>query len=307
MNFFSAKDLKSCGGMSQTNPTVSVLVTVYNREAYLAACLDSILASTWQDFEVVVVDDGSTDGSVSVAENYAVRDPRIRFFRNEKNLGDYPNRMRAAELARGEYLKYVDADDLIYPHSLEIMVEAMKRYPLAAFALSLNQIDPLLPYPFVSSPAVVMTRHFIEKSLFGCGPTGAIIRRDAFETVGGFSGRQFVGDSELWLKLGEHWPLVSLPPALVWLRQHEGQQTHLEESNPEVFNLRLKLEEEALSSTRHLTTKEKRTALGRLRQHHARRLWSRAICRRSPRIAWRLFRASGLGLGECLGGLMKYR
>jgi glycosyltransferase involved in cell wall biosynthesis len=113
VKFFSAKDLKSCGGMSQTNPTVSVLVTVYNREAYLAACLDSILASTWQDFEVVVVGGRSTDGSVSVAENYAVRDPRIRFFRNEKNLGDYSNRMRAAELAKGKYLKYVDSDDLI--------------------------------------------------------------------------------------------------------------------------------------------------------------------------------------------------
>ena len=70
--------------LAQTTPAVSVLVTVYNREAYLATCLDSILASTWQDFEVVVVDDVSKDGSVAVAESYAARDQRVGFFRNER-------------------------------------------------------------------------------------------------------------------------------------------------------------------------------------------------------------------------------
>jgi len=291
---------------SDSRPVVSVLVTVYNRELYLAECLDSILASTWQDFEVVVVDDGSKDGSVVVAEGYAARDPRIRFFPNEKNLGDYPNRMRAASLARGEFLKYVDADDLIYPHSLEIMVEAIRRFPEAALGLSLNRIDPPRPFPFVTESARIMALHFGGASLFGCGPTGGIIRRSAFEEVGGFSGRQFVGDSELWLKLGERWPLVSLPPALVWWRQHEGQQMHLEVSRPEVLLVRLQLEEEALRMTAHLDEPQKLVARRRLRQHHARKLWSLAVRRRSPLAAWRLFRKSGLGLGEVFSGLRRY-
>ena len=61
-------------------PLVSVLVTVYNRERYLAASLDSVLAQTMRDFEVIIVDDVSTDGSVEIARNYAARESRIRFF-----------------------------------------------------------------------------------------------------------------------------------------------------------------------------------------------------------------------------------
>ena len=90
---------------------VSILVTVYNREAYLAECLDSILSSNESDFEVIIVDDASSDRSVEIAEQYASRDPRVVLHENEKNLGDYGNRNRAASLASGKYLKYLDADD----------------------------------------------------------------------------------------------------------------------------------------------------------------------------------------------------
>jgi glycosyltransferase involved in cell wall biosynthesis len=292
---------------SDSRPLVSVLVTVYNREYYLAECLDSILASTWTDFEVVVVDDCSTDASVAIAESFATRDTRIHIHRNSANLGDYRNRNRAAALARGKYLKYLDADDLIYPHSLEAYVVAMDRFPDAALGLSLNVIDPAKPFPFVTDSSAVIRSHFLGRSVLGVGPSAAMIRRDAFEAIGGFSGRQFIGDSELWLKLGERWPLVSLPPALVWWRQHEGQQMHLEVARPEVLNLRLELEEEALVNTKHLDSQEKANAFIRLRQHHARRLWSLAIFRRSPLAAWRLFGDSGLGCCQLFAGLRRYK
>ncbi|MFO0226585.1 MAG: glycosyltransferase family 2 protein [Planctomyces sp.] len=115
---------------------VSVLVTVYNRERYLAECLDSILCSTFQQFEVVVVDDGSRDRSREIAADFAARDSRIRVFHNDVNLGDYPNRNRAAELARGRWLKYVDSDDRIEPHGLQTMLQAVAEFPAAALALS---------------------------------------------------------------------------------------------------------------------------------------------------------------------------
>jgi glycosyltransferase involved in cell wall biosynthesis len=118
------------------NPATSVLVTVYNREAYLAECLKSILASSFEDFEVIVVDDGSTDGSVEIARHFESLDSRIHVHLNPVNLGDYPNRNRAAELARGKYLKYVDSDDLIRPDGLEKMSSAMEAYPEAAYCLS---------------------------------------------------------------------------------------------------------------------------------------------------------------------------
>ena len=92
-------------------PKVSVLTTVYNREKYLRECLESVQAGRFQDYEHIVVDDGSTDDSQSIAQEIAQQDERIQFHVNPSNLGDYPNRNRAASMATGEYIKYLDADD----------------------------------------------------------------------------------------------------------------------------------------------------------------------------------------------------
>ena len=80
------------------NPLVSVLLTSYNREAFIAESIESVLAQTLTDFELIVSDDQSRDGTVAIANDYARRDRRIRVFVNEKNLGDYGNRRQVASL-----------------------------------------------------------------------------------------------------------------------------------------------------------------------------------------------------------------
>src|SRR5881394_3611401 len=117
-------------------PLVSVLLTVYNREAYLADAIESVLRQTFSDFELVIVDDRSTDASVEVARRYERADPRVRLVVNERNLGDYANRNCAASLARGEFMKFHDSDDVMYPHCLDVMVSALQAEPRAAFGLS---------------------------------------------------------------------------------------------------------------------------------------------------------------------------
>lgn len=289
------------------SPTVSVLVTVYNREKYLRDCIQSILNSSFTDFEVIVVDDCSQDGSLALARELALADQRVRVFANESNLGDYGNRREAASKARGRYLKYVDADDLIYAHSLGVMVQAMEQFPDAALALSINQSDPPTPFPFCTSARETTRLHFLGKSLYGVGPSAAIIRTDAFWEVGGFSGRQFIGDTELWYKLGERWPLVSLQPALVWWRQHEDQQMRLEQSTFKVLNKRFKLELESLEGTAHLDAAEKASVRALIKQVHARRILSLAIRHRAWRAAWQTFSESGLTAVELLNGFKGYR
>ena len=98
-------------------PTVSVLLTAFNRERFIGPAIESVLAQTFADFELLVVDDCSTDGTVQVARGY-LSDPRVRLVQNERNLGDYPNRNHAATFAVGEYIKYHDSDDVMYPHCL---------------------------------------------------------------------------------------------------------------------------------------------------------------------------------------------
>ena len=253
-----------------------------------------------------MVDDRSTDRSLDIAREFAARDERILVYENKKNLGDYENRNRAALLASGKYIKYLDADDVIYPHSLEIMIEAMEESDAAALALSSNVIDPQCPYPHEYTPAEVYKSHFLGSSLLGVGPSAAIIRRESFEAVGGFSGKQFVGDSELWLKLAGKWRIVTLPPALVWWRQHEGQQINLEQTRPEVLDIRYQMEKGFLESTDVMSDVDKLQGLRRLRQHHARRILSIALRQGKFAVARMLFRRSGFSFAELLSGFGRY-
>jgi glycosyltransferase involved in cell wall biosynthesis len=141
-----------------TSSKVSILTTVYNREKYLAACIESVLASSYQDWELIIVDDVSSDASVAIAQRYEKKDPRIKVYINEKNLGDYPNRNKAASYAKGKYLKYLDADDIIYPHGLEVMVHTMEQFPEAALGISQKVAEDIKPYPFVMQPQETFTR-----------------------------------------------------------------------------------------------------------------------------------------------------
>ena len=288
-------------------PMVSILVTVFNRGEFLAATLESILNSSYSDFEVIVVDDNSTDDSLVVAEKFAEFDKRIQVHVNDKNLGDYPNRNRAASLAQGKYIKYLDADDLIYRYGLSTMVEALEKYPEAALALSSNIIDPDSPYPCFLESVDVYRKHFLGQSPIGVGPSAAIIRLDCFDAVGGFSGKQFVGDTELWLQLADRWSIATLPPSLVWWRRHEGQQIALEEQHPEVLDIRYQLEKVFLKETQLLSKFEKQDSLERLQQRHARRLLALALKQRKPRVAWALYRQSGITNMKMFEGLRKYR
>ena len=104
--------------MNSCNPKVSVIIPVYNVEKYVAECLDSVLAQTFRDIEVLVLIDGSTDRSEEIVRNYAEQDSRIKIYRHE-NRGLGPTRNRGITLASGEYLAFVDSDDTIAPDMIE--------------------------------------------------------------------------------------------------------------------------------------------------------------------------------------------
>jgi len=96
-----------------TVPLVSVLLTAFNRESYLAASIESVLAQTWGDFELIVVDDRSTDGTIDIARRYERLDSRVRVVLNERNYGQFANRNHAASLVTAPFLKFHDSDDLM--------------------------------------------------------------------------------------------------------------------------------------------------------------------------------------------------
>ena len=255
------------------NPKVSILTTVYNREKYLAACIDSVLASNYQDWELIIVDDGSQDQSVVIAQQYADKDPRIKVYVNEKNLGDYPNRNRAASYAKGTYLKYLDADDLIYPHGLKIMVETMDLFPECALGISQQVAEDLQPYPFLMTPKDTFRREFLQRGVLGLGPTGTIIRRDAFEQLGGFTGTRYIGDTEMWYQLAMYYPVVKMVPGLVYWRQHDDQEITKGQDSFFYLENAFKHELETLGhSDLPLDIEERRVALQKVNKRFARQI-----------------------------------
>lgn len=104
--------------MMNQNPLVSVIVAAYNAEKYIRRCLDSILAQTMPDFEVIVVNDGSTDGTPAILDEYAAKDPRVRVI-HKPNGGVASARQAGLDAAQGEYTIHADSDDWVEPEMLE--------------------------------------------------------------------------------------------------------------------------------------------------------------------------------------------
>lgn len=206
-------------------PLVSVLMTSYNRELYIRVAIESVLAQTYDHFELIILDDGSTDRTVAVAKEYEYKDARVRVYQNEKNLGDYPNRNKAAYYAKGKYIKYVDADDYFYPWGLEIMVQSMEEFPEAGWGLCSLEQDRDKPFPFMLFPHEIYQYHLFRSSLFHKAPLSAIIKRDVFESVDGFSGKRQMSDTEMWHILGMKYSLVLMPHGIVWYREHNQQES----------------------------------------------------------------------------------
>jgi cellulose synthase/poly-beta-1,6-N-acetylglucosamine synthase-like glycosyltransferase len=174
----------------------------------LGPALDSLLAQTYCDFEVVAVDDGSADESLAALEAAAARDPRIRV-ESTAPRGIVPALARAAELASGELLARMDADDLCEPGRLEAQVELLDRRPDVAVAGCLIRCFPedelargMRRYEAWLNSLIEPADHardaFVESPL--CHPS-AVMRRADFEAVGGYADDGFPEDYSLWLRL----------------------------------------------------------------------------------------------------------
>jgi glycosyltransferase involved in cell wall biosynthesis len=122
---FTRKHQKSVG----RHPSLSIGMPVFNGEKYIKAALDSILAQTYTDFELVIADNASTDHTEQICRVYAKMDSRIRYYRNEKNLGAPRNFNRVFELSRGKYFKWAAYDDLLAPGYLKKCIGQLEKDP----------------------------------------------------------------------------------------------------------------------------------------------------------------------------------
>lgn len=115
--------------MLNSNSEISIVMSTYNGEKYLKQSIESILSQTFRDFEFLIIDDGSTDNSWQILQDYAKKDSRVKVFRNEQNLGLTKSLNRGLSRAKGEYIARMDDDDISLPTRLEKQFQFMEQNP----------------------------------------------------------------------------------------------------------------------------------------------------------------------------------
>lgn len=202
-------------------PLVSVLMTAYNREKYITEAIESVLNSTYTNFELIIVDDGSKDDTVKIAKRYEERDKRIKVYVNEKNLGDYPNRNKATSYANGEFIMFVDSDDMILQDGIKKCAEIMLLFPESSIGMySFNCEETAF---LLNSEQAIQT-HFFKRSFLTIGPGATIIRRSFFEKIGKYPEKYGpANDMYFNLKAVCFSSIVMLPFEFMYYRRHEGQ------------------------------------------------------------------------------------
>jgi len=190
-------------------PLVSVIVPVYNREQFLGETLDSIFALDYVPFEVMVVDDGSTDGSAEIAQSYA----DVHYFRQE-NRGPGAARNIGIEASRGEFVAFVDSDDVVLPHKLSAQVGYLLDHP--DVTATLGRQEWITPPPN-AVPDLVWG------DLDGITPISIVIRRAALIEVGCFNpALRGPEDVDLLVRLREGGYRFLVLPEVVLRRRYHG-------------------------------------------------------------------------------------
>lgn len=237
----------------QHQPLVSVLMTSYNREIYIAEAIESVLSSTYQNFELIIVDDRSKDKTLNIAKAYSEKDNRIKVYQNEKNLGDYGNRNKAAGYATGYYIMHLDSDDTIFKDGIEKCVACMEQFPKANFGMINYYIQQ--PQVFESSKAI--RDHLFGIPFMGIGPGGTIIKRSYFEQLNGFPEKYGpANDMYFNLKASSTSNIVMLPFEFHYYRRHDGQEINNYFSY--LYNNYLYLKDALVDLNLYLTDKEKK-------------------------------------------------
>jgi filamentous hemagglutinin family protein len=202
------------------SPSISILITAYNREQYLSAAIESVLTQTYKDFELLIWDDGSTDRSLEISQSYARQDDRVRVISTE-HQGIARTRKAAIAQMVGKYIGWVDSDDILAPTALAETVAVLEAHPKTGLVYTdYLDTDPTgqisgygsrcrIPYSPQRLLVDFMTFHF------------RLIRRDVFERIGGIDeSSQYAYDYDLCLRLSEATQVRRLKKPLYFYRNH---------------------------------------------------------------------------------------
>jgi len=223
-------------------PRVSILIPCYKGERYLAAAIESCLAQTLRDFEVIAIDDASPDGCARIVEEFAARDSRVTLIRREKNGGISRALNDGMARGHGRFITRVAQDDLFAPEFLERMTAALEASPDAGLAYCdewrIDEKGAVIERALRPEP---------DRALAGGNKIGLGVmwRREVFERIGGFDPEfDTAEDYDYWLRLAKEFPLVHVggePLFSVRIHGEMGSQVH--SARQELLSARLRARE----------------------------------------------------------------
>lgn len=204
--------------MNEHKPLFSVMMICYNNVQFIKAAIDSVKNQTYQNWELIINDDCSTDGTWELAKALEKTDSRIKVSQNAQNLMTPKNRAAASELLSGELIGHLDSDDMLYPHAIEYMVDAMNKHPDIALMYSdksgINAAGKIIAYDMMpdyhSNLAYFGWRHF------------GVYRKSVFNTTSGYNTKLTGGceDGDLFMQIAEKHKFMRVPHVLYYHRSH---------------------------------------------------------------------------------------
>ena len=207
-------------------PRLSIGLPVYNGENYLAESLDSLLGQTYEDFELIISDNASTDGTADICRRYQRQDSRIRYIRQPRNIGCAPNHNLIVDEARGEFVKWASHDDLYARDLMERCVDALDAYPHVVLAHAWTAmidgsgaVTEAIEYPLATA-SLSAPRRF-RSMLFDDGgdDTGGVVRAKVLRQTS-LLGSFHHADRTITTEFALHGPFYQVPGWLYFRRDH---------------------------------------------------------------------------------------
>lgn len=207
---------------SESTNLVSVVVSCYNHENYLSEAIESVLAQTYPHFEIIVVDDGSTDGSWDVARGFSA----VRCIKQDNQGTPAATRNRGLQESRGEYVVFLDGDDRLLSQALEIGVRHLESHPDCAFAAGRCQSMSSDRKSLTNFPSNAETDHYRALLLknYILTPGSVIFRRAAVDELKGFNPSLEIkgsDDYDMYLRIAARWPVYYHDDPVLEYREHD--------------------------------------------------------------------------------------
>lgn len=224
---------------NKDSPLISIITVTYNSAKYVRDAIESVLSSSFKNFELVIGDDCSTDNTWEIVQEY--NDERIVKYKNSTNLGEYPNRDKALKLASGSWVLFIDGDDLIYPHALEFLSKMILKDSSVGMLLMRWYRRNML-FPIVISPRDFYLEHYFGDGFLGTAFTNVVFSRKALLDSGGIPHQYSFGDDVVRLNMATRYNMMVISDQLTFWRETPNQAFHVKKNLLNSYTERKKFE-----------------------------------------------------------------